>query len=397
MNKYFDELPKYIKLYYNDDRDISIYKLENINIISSNLYYPNVLLSSNIIPIREKSMSLDISYDNFKINDNITITTIENTPVFYFVYNTNNYLHFIYDTLPYLISYFELKKTISELKILIQYPHDEVNELYRYIIEFYNLLNIDYIFINSYTKYSQLYISSSYTHGIDSNKPPHPIIFDFYSKITELVNNLKPSCDIYDYIYISRRTWIHNDMSNIGTNYTTRRYMENEDKLVELLEHKGYKEIFCENQSIIEKIYVLSNAKKIIGTSSGGMINILFCNKNTKIIMIVSPLFFDINKRIKYAFINNSVIYFDKCYHLDEDIFKLNMRVKTKIDNKYGEIYKVEKDNIILRIVNNYLEGWDLNKSFELVQYNKNDIEIIDNGINSPWKLDIEEFLIILD
>ena len=226
--------------------------------------------------------------------------------------------------------------------------------------------------------------------------PPHPIIFDFYRNITKIVNNLKVSYDIYDNIYISRRTWMHNDMSNIGTNYTTRRYMENENELVKILEKKGYKEIFCENQSIIEKIYILSNAKKIIGSTSGGMINILFCNKKTEITMIISPLFFDINKRVKYAFINNNVTYFNKCYHLDEDIFKLNMRVKTK-NNIYGEIYKIENDNITLRIVNNYLEGWDLNKSFQLEKYNKNDLEIIDNGINSPWKIDIDEFVKILN
>lgn len=388
---YFDRFPIYKKL-YNDDRDISIYKINDVNIISKNLYYPNVLLSDNIIPIREKSMSLDISYDNFKINDNINITNIEQNPVFFFIYNTNNYLHFIYDTLPYLISYFELKKEIPNLKLLIQYPHDEINELYKYISEFYDLLELDYIFVNNYTKYSELYISSSFTHGFDSNKPPHPAIFDFFLNISNKVNNLKPSFDLYDNIYISRRTWKHNNMSNIGTNYTTRRYMENENELVEILEKNNYKEIFCENQSIIEKIYVLSNAKKIIGLLSGGIINILFCNKNTEIIIIESPLYFDINKRIKYAFINNNVIYFNKCYHLNDNLYKLNMRVKTS-DNKYGEIDKIENDYITIRIVNNYLEGWDLNKAYYLSKYAKNDIIILDNGINSPFKIDLDEFI----
>lgn len=388
---YFDRFPIYKNL-YNDDRDISIYKINDVNIISKNLYYPNVLLSDNIIPIREKSMSLDISYDNFKINDNINITNIEQNPVFFFIYNTNNYLHFIYDTLPYLISFFELKKEIPNLKLLIQYPHDEINELYKYISEFYDLLELDYIFVNNYTKYSELYISSSFTHGLNSNKPPHPAIFEFFSNISNKVNNLKPSFDLYDNIYISRRTWKHNDMSNIGTNYTTRRYMENENELVEILEKNNYKEIFCENQSIIEKIYVFNNAKKIIGLSSGGIINVLFCNKNTEIIIIESPLFFDINKRVKYAFTNQNVIYFNKCYHLDNDLYKLNMRVKTS-DNKYGEIDKIEDDYITIRIVNNYLEGWDLNKEYYLSKYKKNDIIILDNGINSPFKIDLDEFI----
>jgi len=42
---------------------------------------------------------------------------------FYFIYNTDNYFHFLYDSLPYLISYFELKKNIPDLKLLMQYPN----------------------------------------------------------------------------------------------------------------------------------------------------------------------------------------------------------------------------------------------------------------------------------
>ena len=42
------------------------------------------------------------------------------TPVFFFIYNVENYYHFIYDTLPYLYYYFEVKKSVSNLKLLIE-------------------------------------------------------------------------------------------------------------------------------------------------------------------------------------------------------------------------------------------------------------------------------------
>ena len=41
-------------------------------------------------------------------------------------------------------------------------------------------------------------------------------------------------------VYISRRTWINKDKSNIGTDYTNRRKMMNEDLLVEELTKLGF-------------------------------------------------------------------------------------------------------------------------------------------------------------
>ena len=77
------------------------------------------------------------------------ITKIETTPVFYFVYNCANYFHWIYDTVPYLYSYFELKKRIGELKLLVNFPEGE-DDLYSFVYETLNLLGIekkDLIFI----------------------------------------------------------------------------------------------------------------------------------------------------------------------------------------------------------------------------------------------------------
>ena len=40
-------------------------------------------------------------------------------PLFFFIYNTDNYFHFLYDSLPYLISFFELKKYLIFINILL--------------------------------------------------------------------------------------------------------------------------------------------------------------------------------------------------------------------------------------------------------------------------------------
>ena len=64
-------------------------------------------------------------------------------------------------------------------------------------------------------------------------------------------------------IYISRRTWLHNDTSNIGTNYTERRRGVNEDQVARLFSMHDSTEVFCENLTMSEKIGMFRNAKYI--------------------------------------------------------------------------------------------------------------------------------------
>ena len=54
----------------------------------------------------------------------------------------DNYFHFVYDTLPYLISFFELKKEIPNLKLLMNYPNFQKNKFYTFVNEFLEILNI---------------------------------------------------------------------------------------------------------------------------------------------------------------------------------------------------------------------------------------------------------------
>ena len=62
-----------------------------------------------------KGISKDIKFDEEKTTKNF-----ESESLFYFIYNTDNYFHFVYDTLPYLISFMEMKKTKPNLKLLMK-------------------------------------------------------------------------------------------------------------------------------------------------------------------------------------------------------------------------------------------------------------------------------------
>jgi len=237
---------------------------------------------------------------------------IETTPVFYFVYNCANYFHWIYDTVPYLYSYFEEKKKISNLKLLVSVPEGK-RDLYPFVYETLDLLGIkreDLIFLDRATQYETILVGSSLTHNRMSLDPPHKGVFS-------IINSMDAEDGERKKIYVSRRTWTQPKSDNIGTDYTAERMCVNEDDVVELLRSYGFEEIFCENLSMEEKISVFRSAESVVGPIGGGMSNVLFCKPDTKVISLNSPEFFDINKRLEYALTHTDIYMFNDTKFVD--------------------------------------------------------------------------------
>ena len=400
----FNKLKIYKNLFETDvnNRIINIYRVENSTLTGVSLYYPNVILKTEnklILPILEKTMSLNIGtiYEKTNMTYDINISKITNkniitTPLFFFIYNTDNYYHFIYDSLPYLISYLELKKTIPNLKLLMQFPNSQKSELYPFNIEFLNILSIDgsdIIYANDTTIYSEIYISTSYTHDINSNLPPRTEIYILYKNIVDNVkNNYKiDALETPPKIYISRRTWLHNDYSNIGTNYTTRRKMINEDKFVEKVVADGYIEVFTEHLSTIQKILYFSNATHIIGAIGGGIANVLFSNKDAYLEALISPTFLDVNNRFRYCLDCVNVTYNFNTEHVETGHFKTYMRVKTLDCKIVGEIEKVYDNKLLISYTDGSNTGWNLQNTYKKIELKHSEVEKLDNGLNSNWKL----------
>ena len=323
--KYWDESNKGTIYRLSDERDVKVGYFKNCIIEGINNHYPQPLIKTDeelLLPTIEKFMSLDRGtiYEETMEWDckNKVVERIEKRPVFYFVYNCANYFHWIYDTIPYLYTYFEEKKKIKDLKILINFPDGET-DLYRFVYETLSLLGIeksDLIFIDSNTKYETMIIGSSLTHNRMSLEPPHSSMFSLIDSMIgdDSINEEK--------IYVSRRTWTQKKSDNIGTDYTKERMCVNEDEVVELFKSYGYKEVFCENLSMREKVGLFRNAKYVAGCIGGGMSNVLFCKPDTKVISINSPEFFTINERLKYAMCHTDLIMIDdtKFVNRKEDV-----------------------------------------------------------------------------
>lgn len=385
-------------------RIINIFKLNNVKVSGKLLFYPNSLLFSHdsnklYNPIRETTMSLKNVDINKKYGylESDTINTYTN-PVFFFIYNLDNYYHFLYDTLPYLITFKYLKQKYNNIKLLINYPNLEKNEFYKFNIEFFNLLDItmnDLIFVNSNTKYKKLFISSSYTHDYLSNCPPHNKIYKLYEKIRYTALKRKVNIDLYKNIYISRRTHLHNNLSNIGTNYTQRRKMMNEDNLVDTLQKYNYKEVFTENLTTIEKIHLFYHCKNIVGSIGGGIANVIFSKPDTNLYAIISPGFLDINSRFSFCLDTVNCKYIDNTFHFEKTEFKKYMRIKDKLSNIIGEIEETKNNHVIINYIDNTCAGWNYNINYKnKIVYNDNIIKL-DNGLNSSYILDINKLISI--
>jgi hypothetical protein len=388
------------------ERDIGYSCIENCIIVGRNSLYPNVLIYDNnnlFSPYDEKVMSLnkDSFYDDniYELeNKYIEIEKYEyiDENVFFFIYNFDNYYHYLYDTIPYLYTYLELKKEKPELKLLINYPNKFKKEFYRFNIELLEKFvdNKDWLIYDETHIYKKIYISCSLTHGGFSNNPPREEIYELYKS---LKNDIITSREMPKLVYISRRTWINNDKSNIGTDYTTRRKMINEDLLVEELTKLGFIEIFAENLSTDDKINLFSKAEIIIGSIGGGMANLLFSNKSTKSIVVVTPYFMDINYRFKYSMEGSDIEYLkDVETYKEENDIPLYCRAKIKkIDseyyNKIGEITKYENGKYSLNISQNDVAGFNNNIVFNNENFYENELDLLDRGLNSPYIINIEE------
>jgi capsular polysaccharide biosynthesis protein len=201
------------------------------------------------------------------------------------------------------------------------------------------------------------------------------------------MNNVNKNLINKKRLYISRRTWINNDTSNIGTNYTTRRRLVNEDELVEKLFLQGFVEVFTEKLSTIEKVLYFANATHVVGAIGGGISNVLFSPSTTKLEAIVSPTFLDVNHRFKYSLDCVDVTYNTNTEHIEQTEFKTYMRVKTKYSRLIGEIEKIYDNKLLISYTDGSNTGWNAQNIYEQLEINVNEVEKLDNGLNSPWKI----------
>lgn len=393
---------KYLQIEDNG-RDIFTIKVDDVVFDGRSVHYPNCLLKTRdgqlINPYDERVMSLqkDSFYDNNEWESTNTHESkdIYEEDVFFFVYNVDNYYHFIYDTLPILYNYFQLKKKNPQLKLLLQTSYPTKKTFSPFITEFLSSLGInDFILANKDTIYKTVYISTSFTHGGKSNEIPAQSSFSIWKQLA--LSYLHVSEDLPKRFYISRRSWVHGKTENMGTNYTQRRKCENEDTLVELLQKYDIHEIFTELLTTEQKLALFAKAEVVVGIVGGGMCNLLFSPSTTKSLCIATPSFLDINKRFQYSMDHTNILYSNCSNHVStEKEFLLFSRVRvvnpeSPSFGKVGEVEGYDETNYIVRLSSNDVAGFSQDFPMECISFQGSELVAIDKGLNSPFTCNLE-------
>lgn len=292
---------------------------------------------------------------------------------FFFIYNTENYFHFLYDSLPIVLEFLKLRR---EAKLLMS-PQ---SLKFPFVYDCLQLLGItiDDIEYASYgVQYESVAVVNSYTHDGQSNDPPHHDIWKLYNRMKSAA--FQTPIETPKKFYVSRRSWIHGDTSNMGTNYTTRRKIMVENEFVEKLKSKGYEEVFCEKLSMAEKIQYFANATYIVGAIGGGMCNLVFSSPACKVVSINSPEFDSINARFLYTMTHTNLTQF-KDTQVASPLYR---RVRT--GDNIGEVIAVKEENLQIALGNGitWKDG--------ITWVDESNVVYLDNGLNSPWHFDVKK------
>jgi capsular polysaccharide biosynthesis protein len=272
----------------------------------------------------------------------------------------------------------------------MNYPSSDKRSLFPFVLETLQIMGLDnkVAFVDKDTLYKKLYVSDSYTHGHNSNLPPRKEVYDLFNQLKKEALKQKADYSHPKKIYVSRRTWKHNKLDNIGTNYTSRRVLKNENKLVSELQRLGFKEVFTENMSMVEKINLFHRAEQVVGIIGGGLANSVFLPKKSKLYAIISPGFLDVNSRFIFSLNQQGLHLIHDTEHYEKTEFKKYMRVS--FEDGYGEICDIEGDFLKVKLAKKNIAGWNNDTQYEEIKIAKKKCAKIDNGLNSAFILGIE-------
>ena len=352
-------------------------------------------------PYDEQIMSMPtVIEDQKKPTAALAVSTKATHPgyYFFFIYNLQNYYHFVYDTLPYLWFYFHIKRTREFLPLKLLLPKD--HKFLQFQREFLALLGFkpgDFVYAEDNARYECLYIPTSLTYGrlksnpsqTASNAPPDHEAHAIWNMLVAAAPQRSLIPTMPRKFYISRRP--HGNLANIGTNYTTRRRCINEDELVGIAASHGFKEIFCENLTTEEKLALFAHATHIVGFVGGGLTNALFSPPSTVVCCIETPDFLLINSRFMHSVSHTRVTFLPATSLAPYKGIPLYTRVKSQSTGHIGEVVDVLDDG---RIKVQYSEkpvaGFALDGTYVEASFPESDLVRLDNGLNSPFVCDLD-------
>ena len=191
-----------------------------------------------------------------------------------------NYYHLMLDGVGCLWHYFELHKTIPNIKLLLnQTPRSGINKYPPFVFELLNLLDIDYELTDDTHQYESLYFGDTLCQDKQGKRQkPRAEQYELLERIIRRAHSSVHDVPQHEKIYLSRRTRANPRYTKdlIGEDNTQKRGLINEDEVVEILSKLGYTEVFGENYTLAEKIVLFGGMSKYISSAGAGVTNILW-------------------------------------------------------------------------------------------------------------------------
>lgn len=254
---------------YNDS--LCIYEEVSVN---------EYLAKDNWIQQRAKNNpNLGFKYSNTTINSDGSINYNENDyeieniecSLFLFDYSWgHNYQHWLISSLSRLFVYCELKRKNINIKLLIN------ADMPSYKFEVIKLLGIndsELYFHNNATKYNKIY-TCNFNSG--SGIRVSALSLNYY---TMLSNSVHEGNRFSKKIYLTRD-------DSLG-----KRPLKNRKEVDALLIKSGFELVKLEELNFREKITLFKYAEVIVGDFSAGWGHIVFCNENTKLILLEHDIY----------------------------------------------------------------------------------------------------------
>jgi hypothetical protein len=72
------------------------------------------------------------------------------------------------------------------------------------------------------------------------------------------------------------------------------------------------------------------------------------------------------------------------------------MRVMDKNTNIIGEIVDIMDDTVTITYLDDFIPGWNNYFEYKKITLNKVDCVKLDDGLNSPWRMNINKFFKLL-
>jgi len=295
--------------------EVGAYKFKNVNVSPFGVVFKGLSCVREVRPSVDKPNSYFRRHLSAIYLKRKSVRKEGNYLLAFDDFSHGGYYHWMLETLPKI---FSLKEYHDDYVLLLP---DRIDKVRAESLKVFGNIKTEIIPKNQYFKIKgELLaidrIAYKTHHRIEVLKPLRKLFLSHFSA---------PHVASYEKIFISRKQ-------------TERRHIVNEKEVIDVISHFGFKTLYLDEFTLEEQINIFSKAKIVIGIHGAGLSNILFMEKNTKLLELRGRIqnhkgldfyklasVLDINYYYQLCEDEDNESYILSNYTIDTDKLKLNL------------------------------------------------------------------------